>query len=71
MTTKGNDKRPTHIVWQVIGENDDAYWNRIGAGWANKDGKGISIRLDAAPLHGRIVIRDNAPDTEASQNGGQ
>ncbi|MHA6298744.1 hypothetical protein [Devosia sp. CAU 1758] len=66
-TTVTEHNRPTHVVWQVIGEEDNTFWNRIGAGWANKDGKGISIVLDAAPLHGRIVIREVSE--QDSQNG--
>ncbi|HEV7276531.1 MAG TPA: hypothetical protein VGN80_09615 [Devosiaceae bacterium] len=65
MTTDTNDKRPTHIIWQVSGENDNAFWTRMGAGWLNRDGKGISLRLDAVPLHGRLVIREVSEQDEA------
>lgn len=59
--TKENEatRRPTHIVWQVIGEGENAFWTRLGAGWLNRDGKGISLRLDAVALTGRTVIREN------------
>jgi hypothetical protein len=59
MTTATNDtKRPSHIIWQVIGENDKARWIRVGAAWANKDGKGLTLKFDAYPVAGRTVIRE-------------
>lgn len=69
--TKENEgtRRPTHIVWHVIGEADDANWVRLGAGWLNRDGKGISLRIEAVPVAGftggRTVIR------EVDAEGGQ
>ena len=59
MTATKETKRPTHIVWQVLGEGDRAPWNRLGAGWPNRDGKGLSLKLDAYPLTGRIVMREH------------
>ncbi|MCW5714469.1 MAG: hypothetical protein KIT43_08175 [Bauldia sp.] len=58
--TKENEgtRRPTHIVWQVIGEGEKAHWVRLGAGWLNRDGKGISLRMDAVALTGRTVVRE-------------
>jgi integrase/recombinase XerD len=58
MTDK-QPKRPSHIVFQVIGDGEDAFWNRIGAAWANKDGKGFNIHLDAYPITGHTVMREN------------
>jgi hypothetical protein len=51
-------KAPTHIAYQVSdrGENQ-SFWTRIGAAWANADGKGFNIQLDAVPLSGRITLR--------------
>ncbi|MBY0382313.1 MAG: hypothetical protein K2W78_10385 [Xanthobacteraceae bacterium] len=69
MTKTANDKRPTHIVWQVMGEGDKARWTRIGAGWANHDGKGITLSFDAIPMNGRTVVRAFA-ETENAQEGG-
>ncbi|WP_375413005.1 hypothetical protein [uncultured Bradyrhizobium sp.] len=40
MTSKNTSGRqPTHLIWQVIGEGETAKWIRVGAGWANKDGR--------------------------------
>jgi len=50
--TKG--RKPNLIAYTVRGEGDQAFWNRIGAAWSNKDG-GFTVQLDALPLDGRIV----------------
>ena len=35
----------------------DPFWLRVGAAWANKDGAGFNVQLDALPLDGRLVLR--------------
>lgn len=75
--TTNKPKQPTHIVWQVFGEKEKSHWSRVGAGWPNRDGKGIHIILDAIPLKGRIMVRDanDFGDTDSapadSADGGQ
>lgn len=60
--------QPTHRVYVVKGDGENARWTPIGAAWANKDGKGFSVRLDAAPVTGRVVMRVITPrDAEARQ----
>ncbi len=61
-------KRPSHIIWQVIGEQDKARWLRIGAAWANRDGKGLSLVFDSYPITGRTVVREM---TNEEENGGR
>lgn len=61
---KTESKRPTHAIYQVMGD-DKARWTRIGAGWANKDGKGVNLALDAVPLSGRIVLREISEQDES------
>jgi hypothetical protein len=46
-------------VFVVEGEGDAAYWTRIGAAWAHKDGLGFNITVAAIPLSGRLVVRAN------------
>lgn len=58
MTDKTETKRPTHLIWQVIGENKKARWIRCGAAWKNRDGKGFTLKFDAYPVAGRTVIRE-------------
>lgn len=66
MTNKANEtKRPTHAIYQVVGEGEKARWIRVGAAWANKDGKGLNLKFDAHPVVGRTVIREVTEQDEA------
>jgi hypothetical protein len=60
MNTQTNtDKRPTHAIYQVIGEDDNARWIRVGSAWKHrKDGKGLNLIFDSFPLIGHIAIRE-------------
>lgn len=71
MTTNKEDNRPTHIVWQVLGEGKKARWNRIGAGWTNSDGKGLSLKFDAYPVDGRVVVREQEQPEEGQPASGE
>ena len=56
-----SNNRPTHKVLAVSerpdGDNDSkSFFTRIGSAWPIKDGKGLSIVLDALPLNGRLVL---------------
>lgn len=70
MTKDNNAKRPTHVIWQVIGEGEKARWMQIGAAWANRDGKGLSLKFDAYPVAGRTVVREFS-EQQPESNGGQ
>lgn len=60
--------QPTHRVYVVRGDGENSRWTRIGAAWANKDGKGFSVQLDAAPVMGRVIMRAIPPAaTDARQ----
>jgi hypothetical protein len=54
-----NSKTPSHVVYQVRdrGENQKAFWTRIGSAWAHKDGNGFNVQLECVPLDGRITLR--------------
>ena len=57
-----NNNKPTHIVYHVKdvdGSDGESrgYWTRVGAAWANKDAKGMSLVLDLLPVDGRLVVR--------------
>ena len=71
MTNNKEDKRPTHIVWQVLGEGEKARWTRIGAGWVNRDGKGLSLKFDAYPVDGRVVVREQEQPEDAQPASGE
>jgi hypothetical protein len=56
-TNREPGPRPSHRVYQVTGNGDDAFWREIGAAWPNKDGHGFNISYNVIPLHGRVVMR--------------
>ncbi len=48
----------SHEIFVVAGDNDAARWIRVGAAFANRDGKGFNLVLDALPARdGRLVMR--------------
>jgi hypothetical protein len=48
----------------------EAFWLRIGAAWAHKDGKGFNLQLSALPANGgRIVLREFADDEASDEEG--
>ena len=50
-------KAPAYIAHTVRDAADGkSYWNRVGVAWANKNGKGLVVQLEAVPLDGRIVL---------------
>jgi hypothetical protein len=54
-----SDNKPMLIAYAVKdagGGDRKATWTRIGAAWAHDKGPGNSIRLDALPVDGRIVL---------------
>lgn len=67
MTANTNPKAPTHRLYVVKENGESAKWIEIGAAFANKDGKGWSLSLDALPTGGRLVMREIAN----GENGGQ
>lgn len=68
MPNENTSKRPSHYVYAVTkrGEDDKAFWTRIGACWPTRDGKGFSIVLDLVPINGAsIAMREPQPDESA------
>lgn len=58
MTDSINAKRPTHTILQVIDGPEKSHFHRVGAGWLNRDGKGLNLVFESMPLVGRIVVRE-------------
>lgn len=54
---ESSDRKPSHRLYQVIGDGETANWVAIGAAWPNRDGRGFNLTCDAIPLHGRMVLR--------------
>jgi hypothetical protein len=59
--------QPTHRVYAVRKTGQDSsYWAEIGAAWANKDGKGFSLKLNLLPVgEADIVVREIPPEADA------
>lgn len=59
-------QRPSHKAYVVEdrgeGDDNDAFWTRIGSAWPHKDGKGINVVLSALPTNGRLVLREYTED---------
>lgn len=52
---------PTHRLYNVRGNGENSRWTEIGAAWPNRDGRGFTFQINAAPLNGRIVMREIRP----------
>jgi hypothetical protein len=53
-------KLPSHVAYTVISKeakDEKGYWLKIGAAWPHKNGEGFTLKLDALPLNGEIVLR--------------
>ena len=57
-------KKPSHEAFVVTGENDNAFWTKIGAVWPHDDGKGFNLDLVALPVSGRLVIRERKEQSD-------
>ena len=53
-------KGPDYVAYSVRkrGAGKDAAWNRVGAAWEHRDGKGYDLQLDATPVDGRVTLRE-------------
>ncbi len=62
MTANRQNRAPTHRLYIVkdTAKGEQARWLEIGAAWPNLDGHGFSLRLDANPIDGRLVMREIA-----------
>ena len=68
--------KPSHKVYvvedrAVEGEDNDAFWTRVGSAWPHKDGKGLNVVLSALPVNGRIVLRVYTPEDEKADEAKQ
>jgi hypothetical protein len=68
------EKKMVHRAFTVITrEGEEPFWLEIGASFEHKDGKGLTVALQAHPLDGRIVLREvgsgprEKPDRRAEQ----
>jgi hypothetical protein len=64
-------KAPDFIAWHVQQKGEKSFWNKVGASWKHKDGKGMTLQLETLPINGRIVLRvpsDNTQGTEGARS---
>jgi len=71
-------KPPKYHAFQVNeGKDGKGYFNRIGAAFEHKDGKGLSVNLDSVPVDGRVTLRTpkerlaNAKEGNTQNHGDQ
>lgn len=69
MKNRNTTSRPTHNVYVVEGEGENAFWTKVGAAWQHADGEGLNLTLTALPLNGRLVIR--TPKAQDDQSNGK
>jgi hypothetical protein len=65
-----NARKPgliAYAVKQPVGAEPKPIWTRIGAAWPHENGRGYSIRLEALPIDGRIVLVEPAEPNPADQ----
>ena len=62
---------PEFLAWHVAEKGEKSYWNKVGAAWSHKDGKGYTLQLETCPINGRIVLRLPLEDAPQSNNEGR
>lgn len=56
--TKSNKNRPTHHLYIVTGEGDDAVWAQIAPAWEHQKAGGLNIVIPpGVTVSGKLVIR--------------
>ena len=66
-----DNRQSSHHIYEVIegeGEEGKDKWNKIGAAWPNKDGKGYSLDIEGKRLVMRVPFpkRGESGDDEAT-----
>lgn len=62
---------PQYLAWHVTEKGEKSYWNKVGAAWPHKDGKGYTLQLDTCPINGRIALRLPLEDAREEQTEGR
>ena len=60
-------KAPDFIAWHVQQKGEKSYWNKVGASWKHKDGKGMTLQMEAIPLGGHIVLRQPSDQNQGTE----
>lgn len=73
--TNSQPNRPSHALFMVEGEKENAVWTEIGALWKHSKGDGFNLSLKAVPFSSdaRLVIlprkAKTVSDTPAAEVG--
>jgi len=72
MTTQ-KPNRPSHTLFMVEGEKDNAVWTEIGALWKHAQGDGFNLNLKALPFvkDARLVILPRKAKPQPQQEAGR
>ncbi len=46
-----NLNAPDYLAWHVTNRNDKSFWNKVGAAWRHKDGRGYTLQLETCPIN--------------------
>jgi len=62
-------KNPNNPL-DCFGKGEKSFWNKLGAAWRHKDGKGYTLQFEVVPINGRIVLRQplEVPTSGDGQN---
>lgn len=56
---------PEFLAWHVTDKGEKSFWNKVGAAWRHRDGKGYTLQLEVVPINGRIVLRQPLEEPES------
>lgn len=70
-TTAQAHAAPAYLAWHVSQKGEKSYWNKVGAVWAHKDGKGYTLQLEICPINGRIALRTPLDDDRQPEGEGR
>ena len=63
--------KPSHdvVVATTIGkgENANTVYDRIGAAWPTKNGRGFRLKLNSLPLDGTVLVLERQSKTATSE----
>lgn len=70
MTTNRKPNRPSHTVFMVEGDGDNATWLELGALWPHTKSNGFNLSLKAVPVarDARLVILPYKPKKKEQPN---
>lgn len=66
-TVEQETSTPDFIAWHVVQKGEKSFWNKVGASWRHKDGKGQTLQLEVVPINGRIVLRKPLESPQAEK----